>query len=657
MVVSKLSKNINYIEKKRLDSEDIDHNATSYNINLKNFEILIAVGKEKYTYIGKNVIYFPIYLIKDDKVYNQIGVYEIYSHKLPNILDEDGDIDLDELGDPLLYSFVDDAYLKKFDGSYDSDESDEEKESDSSDDEVEKEDNSETKEEEDEEKGETKEETENKEKSSLTKRFLINEEAIEKEEDNKSDSTSEIKDEEIPDNGLWIQKYMKDSKYDIVDTVTNGDCFFDALRIALEQRKGESTTVKKLRKMLSDAVTDDVYEQYKINYNMVFESIKENESQMRKINSTNRKLKKTLHSEKNRNKQLETIAEGKENSNKFKTLKKENELSKELMKDFYFMKDISNTQQFKDFILKSEYYADTWAVSTMEKLLNMKLIILSLENYIHADLNNVVLCGQLNDTKITKENINPKFYIILQFEGLHYKLITYNSITTFSFNEIPEKLKIKVYDKCCEKSSGAFGIIEDFQKMREKDETNKEEKVDSIELNSNLFDEDVVFQYYDKSSNKPIPGKGPGEKIPLNKVKDYSNLKSILNWRKQLSNSYEKEFELDEKKWLSVNHFINANKFKNNKDVYDNLSLNSNTDESRDTYKMKETIDGLSKDKDFDKKYNDLLKRAIKAKFSQNDDLQEMLKETQQAKLVEYRTKKEPLTSFELMKYRKSIIE
>ena len=59
----------------------------------------------------------------------------------------------------------------------------------------------------------------------------------------------------------------------------------------------------------------------------------------------------------------------------------------------------------------------------------------------------------------------------------------------------------------------------------------------------------------------------------------------------------------------------------------------------------------------FDKKYNDLLKRAIKAKFSQNDDLQEMLKETQQAKLVEYRTKKEPLTSFELMKYRKSIIE
>ena len=80
MVVSKLSKNINYTEKMRLDSEDVDHNATSYNANIRGFELLIAIGKEKYGFVGKNVIYFPIYLIKDDKVFNQIGVYEIYSH-------------------------------------------------------------------------------------------------------------------------------------------------------------------------------------------------------------------------------------------------------------------------------------------------------------------------------------------------------------------------------------------------------------------------------------------------------------------------------------------------------------------------------------------------------------------------------------------------
>jgi predicted NAD-dependent protein-ADP-ribosyltransferase YbiA (DUF1768 family) len=593
-------------------------------------------------------------------VFNQIGIYEIYSHKLPNILDEDGDIDLDELGDPLLYSFVDKKYLEKFDDSYDSDETDE---TDSVESEEEKADSDDESEDAKEIIDLTKDESKDNQQEKIKDRFLINKSAIkDNEEDDiiEEEIDEEEQDDDIADNGLWIQKYMKDQRYDIVDTVTNGDCFFDAIRLALEQREGESTTVKKLRKIVSDNITDDIFEQYKINYNMIFESIKENESQMRKINSTNRKLKKTLQSEKDRNKQLETIEEGKKYSEQFKEYKKQNELSKELMKDFYFMKDITNTQQLKDFVLKSEYYADTLAISIIERELKIKLILLSFENYVHADLNNVILCGQLNDDKLSKQsNYSPKYYIILQFEGLHYKLIIHNSKTTFSFKELPNKLKNKIYENCCENSRGPFGIIEDFQKMRNKDDIedlNDDEKIDSIEINSDLFDEDVVFQYYEKSSNKPIPGKGPGEKISLNKIKDFTKLQSILNWRKQLSNQYEKEFELDEKKWLTVEHFMNANKYKNNKDIYDNLSLTSGSDESRDILKMKEDVKKLTKDKDYDKRHDDLLKRAIKAKFSQNDDLQEMLKETKMAKLVNYRFKKQPATSFELMKYRKTIL-
>ena len=347
MVVSKLSKNINYTEKMRLDSEDVDHNATSYNANILGFELLIAIGKEKYGFVGKNVIYFPIYLIKEDKVFNQIGVYEIYSHNLPNILDEDGDVDLDELSTPLLYSFVDDAYLKKFEGSYDSDE-EEEEEDDEESDEEEKYSNDEKKE------TETKDDADKK--SKITERFIINKDALNKEDsEEKEEEKKEVPDEEIADTGLWIQKYMKDSKYDIVDTVTNGDCFFDSVRIALEQRSGESTTIRKLRKMVSDELTDDIFENYKINYNMITESIKENDSQMKKINSLNRKYKKELNLEKDRTKQLEIIENGKTNSVKFKEYKKENEMSKDLLQDFIFMKNIVNTQQFKDCILKSEY--------------------------------------------------------------------------------------------------------------------------------------------------------------------------------------------------------------------------------------------------------------------------------------------------------------
>ena len=663
MVVSKLSKNINYAEKMRLDSEDIDHNATSYNVTIKDFELLIAIGKEKYTFVGKNVIYFPIYLIKDDKVFNQIGVYEIYSHKLPNILDEDGDVDLDELGDPLLYSFVDNDYLKKFKGTFDLDDessdSDEEKEDDE--DEKEKEENISIKSQDDEE--EKEQENEGEKESKITDRFLINKKALGKEEKedilSDTENEEEIKEEEeedLSDSALWIQKYMKNSNYDIVDTVTNGDCFFDAIRIALEQKKGDSTSIIKLRKIVSDEITDDMFEQYKINYNMIMESIKENESQMKKINSINRKLKKTLQNEKDRTKQIDTIQEGKKYSEQFKEYKKQNELSKELLKDFYFMKDITNTQQLKDFVLKSEFYADTNSISIIERILGIKLILLSFENYVNADLNNVVLCGQLNDDKLLKkENYSPKYYIILQFEGLHYKLITYKSKTTLQFDEIPVKLKNMIYDKCCENSKGPFGIIKEFQEMSKEDEI-KEEKLESIEINNDLFDEDIVFQYYDKSSSKPIPGKGPGEKIPLSAIKDFSELKTYTNWRKQLSDLYEKEFELDEKKWSTVEHFMMANKYKNNKNVYNNLSLTSESDESKDIIKMKEYIKDLDKDENYDKKYEDLKKRAIKAKFSQNEDLKNMLIQTKKAKLVKYIVKKQPVTSFELMRYRKTLI-
>ena len=188
MVVSKLSKNINYVEKMRLDSEDIDHNATSYNVTIKDFELLIAIGKEKYTFVSKNVIYFPIYLIKDDKVFNQIGVYEIYSHKLPNILDEDGDVDLDELGDPLLYSFVDSEYLKKFKGNFDSDD----ESSDSDDDNEEKEEeNTKSQDDKEDKEDEEKEEKESK----ITDRFLINKKALGKEEEEKEDISSDTEDE------------------------------------------------------------------------------------------------------------------------------------------------------------------------------------------------------------------------------------------------------------------------------------------------------------------------------------------------------------------------------------------------------------------------------------------------------------------------------
>merc|ERR1711871_1481068 len=60
--------------------------------------------------MGKNIIYYPIYLIKKNTVDTQIGIYEIISDQLPSLLDEDGDLDIDSL-EPLLFSFVNKGLL------------------------------------------------------------------------------------------------------------------------------------------------------------------------------------------------------------------------------------------------------------------------------------------------------------------------------------------------------------------------------------------------------------------------------------------------------------------------------------------------------------------------------------------------------------------
>ena len=66
-----------------------------------------------------------------------------------------------------------------------------------------------------------------------------------------------------------------------------------------------------------------------------------------------------------------------------------------------------------------------------------------------------------------------------------------------------------------------------------------------------LWDDDVKLYFYNKSGDSP-PGKASGEKIPRDKVKLFSNLYKIKNWRKKLDNYWVQPFILDGKTWASV---------------------------------------------------------------------------------------------------------
>ena len=82
-----------------------------------------------------------------------------------------------------------------------------------------------------------------------------------------------------------------------------------------------------------------------------------------------------------------------------------------------------------------------------------------------------------------------------------------------------------------------------IKKNIEKDEIINDEEVDMMGSNDiDLFDDDVVFQYYTKSASKP-PGKGIGETISDGKKNDYNLLMDMGDWRRKLSRYYMKEYK------------------------------------------------------------------------------------------------------------------
>ncbi len=116
MVVSKIDDTIEYPDSKFVDPDDLDYDAQLYQIELfPNLEVVIALGKVKYTFVDKNVLYIPVYLTDDGEVLVQIGVYEFPANIYTSLLDEDNDFDISLLENPLplTYKFVNESFVRK----------------------------------------------------------------------------------------------------------------------------------------------------------------------------------------------------------------------------------------------------------------------------------------------------------------------------------------------------------------------------------------------------------------------------------------------------------------------------------------------------------------------------------------------------------------
>lgn len=635
MVKSLLNSTINYPEHKTLYDEDKGFEASIYKVELLDEDVIIALGQCKYIYIDSNVLFYPIYLVKNNKVTIQIGVYELIAADAATIIDEEGDVDVSLLGEPLLFPFVGKSIV-----------------------------------------GDKPIEETSVSASAVASEQTLADALKEKE------TFKDTKD--LP----WIQKFMQNNHYKIINNEGKGECLFATIRDGLKS-VDINTSVDDMRKVLALNATNEVYLNYKELYERSLEEDKVITREIKLLTDRHNDLKKQIQVEKDRNTQLAIIAQAEEIIIRLKELKRDRAGTKSMIEEFKFIKGIKDLEMFKLKLQTCEFWGDTWAISTLERALNVKLILMSRASFKGKDVDNVLTCGQLNDAVAEGTEgttFTPNHYIILDYDGSHYQLITYKDRGAFTFKELPYDIKMLVVDKCLERQAGPYYNIPDFKEFMKKLPAAADAQADAqaqatapVEIiQTDLYDQATTFQFYLNSLDAPAPGKGAGESVGPEGHKFYSELAKIPSWRRKLSNFWESEFTLDGKKWSSVEYYYQGSKFKRtNPDFYAQFSLDSGSALSKDILmanaagskngKYKGELvrpKNIAIDKDFFEvretgmtRANLELQAAMMAKFSQNEELKRLLKATKKAKLNHFSRGSPPEVFTDLMIVRKTLLQ
>ena len=190
------------------------------------------------------------------------------------------------------------------------------------------------------------------------------------------------------------------------------------------------------------------------------------------------------------------------------------------------------------------------------------------------------------------------------------------------------------------------------------------------------YPEQTRFMFYSKSTDSK-PGKGAGEYLSPEDVDKFEELSKIKDWRKKLSNFWIAPFILHGKRWASVEHYYQGSKFKGTPEFYNQFSLDSGSELSKDPILAKAAggKTGMFQgkrvrpkeiviDSDFFQgkpgqlyRRSDLeMNKAQDSKFIYNTDLMNLLKLTNPAQLVHYQRGGPSIIFYNLMKLRRDIL-
>jgi len=263
----------------------------------------------------------------------------------------------------------------------------------------------------------------------------------------------------LPKYNVWIAEYMSNNDYNIVETVVQGDCFFDCIRLATK------ISIKDQRTQLSKHITQDIFDTYKLLFT---------------------------------NARINLVTDPKDTK------------SKDIYREFDFIESIDTLLDLQKFVLTNDFWANSWAIAFIEKYYNIKVLIFSEEYWDNGDVDKIIKCGHyigdidettrcsicdithkelslkdLHQTIILKTidrhkevgiaehqwvdpdnnrtSFNPKGYIMVSYSGNHYKLITYKGKSFLKFSDLPDAVVELFKHYCMSTEIGTYHRIPDFK--------------------------------------------------------------------------------------------------------------------------------------------------------------------------------------------------
>jgi len=309
-----------------------------------------------------------------------------------------------------------------------------------------------------------------------------------------------------------------------------------------------------------------------------------------------------------------------------------------ILDDKEYMRHIETLDDFKTFIKSGDYVCEPWTLEILERLMNVKIILLS------KDIPQWLVCSRKSPFPHNFSLFNPKYYVMFEFTDNAYRIVEYNGANIFTFETLPLKIKDLVINRCLEKSEGIYANIPLFVKYKQFKLTAEQQQIlqdDTLDLEP---DRDKLFIGEDLK-NFTYPGSVLSERVNFDHVLD-SHLVRDKQWREKLNDTYLKpdgRFTLGDKQWGSVNHYVTAQTLKQtDPNKYNKLSLSSGSTLS------KKAVPYMILDED--DRYS-----AEFAKFSQNPDLKQLLLDTGDAKLYVYLSGRPPIHLTNLEKVRDNL--